>query len=653
MKLTRSWLEDYIDIPGSTEDLCHQLTMAGLEVDDISKIDNDDLIDIDLTPNRSDCLSVYGVARELNSINKLYKSKPTKKNKKIESSCKNIKINFNISQKEICPRYGYMYLKNISSLLEVPENIKKRLENIGIKSIHPIVDILNYLMIDIGQPLHAYDADKIEGDITVRFAKKNEYIKALDGNEYKLTEKNIVVSDSKEIISLAGIIGSDHCSVNSETKNIIIESAFFDPKFIANKARELKMQTESSHRFERGVDFNLPEEALSQLRTIFKDNEICECSDINIISYANLLPESKEVELKFEKISSLIGIDISDSEIINLLTSIGCEYNKKNNTIKNPSYRFDLNIHADYVEEIARVYGYDNIPIVPEKISIQPSKKYQTFEIINEIKQYLYKNSYSECINYSFVNDSTLENYNWKNQEFFDHYKISNYMSVEQNKLRSNLTSSLIKNIQYNNNVNSENSYRFFEVSNVFGDNIDQVLTCVTFGDRYEENWSLKNRKFDKYDMTTIVEDIAKIFGLQKDELDYVIKDTSSNKMKFIELTLSISNLLSKVTKIPKEKFVSYSKFPYIRRDLSFLIDVTITYGSILKLIEKINVLSLKKILLFDLYVGKNIPADKKSLGMGFIFQDEAKTLTHDQADAYVREILEELRSAFKIELRK
>ena len=172
MKLTRSWLEDYIDIPGSTEDLCHQLTMAGLEVDDISKIDNDDLIDIDLTPNRSDCLSVYGVARELNSINKLYKSKPTKKNKKIESSCKNIKINFNISQKEICPRYGYMYLKNISSSLEVPENIKKRLENIGIKSIHPIVDILNYLMIDIGQPLHAYDADKIEGDITVRFAKK-------------------------------------------------------------------------------------------------------------------------------------------------------------------------------------------------------------------------------------------------------------------------------------------------------------------------------------------------------------------------------------------------------------------------------------------------------------------------------------------------
>ena len=218
MKLTRNWLEDYVDIPINTEDLCHQLTMAGLEVDNISLVDNDELIDIDLTPNRSDCLSVNGVARELRSIDKKYKRKVLNKNIETDSSCENIKINFHIAEKEIFPRYGFMYLENVSSSLNTPEQIKKRLKSIGIKSIHPIVDILNYLMIDIGQPMHAYDADKIKGDISVRFAKNKEYFTALDGNEYKLTDKNIVVSDDNEIISLAGIIGSEHCSVTSKSK---------------------------------------------------------------------------------------------------------------------------------------------------------------------------------------------------------------------------------------------------------------------------------------------------------------------------------------------------------------------------------------------------------------------------------------------------
>ena len=653
MKLTRNWLEDYLDIPVNTEDLCHQLTMAGLEVDNISLVDNDELIDIDLTPNRSDCLSVNGVARELRSIDKKYKRKVLNKNIETDSSCENIKINFHIAEKEICPRYGFMYLENVSSSLNTPEQIKKRLKSIGIKSIHPIVDILNYLMIDIGQPMHAYDADKIKGDISVRFAKNKEYFTALDGNEYKLTDKNIVVSDDNEIISLAGIIGSEHCSVTSKSKNIIIESAFFKPKAIANKARELKLQTESSQRFERGVDFNLPEEALLKLRNILCENKICDFSDINIINQTEKLPQKNNVKLDFNKIRALIGIDISDHDIINMLLSIGCQIDKETNSVKSPSYRYDLSIHADYIEEIARLYGYDNIPIISEKISAHPIKKYLPFDVTNEIKKYFYNNSFSECINYSFVNNSSLENFDWKNNEFDKHHKITNYMSLEQNKLRSNIDSSLIKNIHYNNNVNSENSYKFFEVSNVFSDKIEKVLTCVASGDRYAEGWSLKNRKFDKYDMTTVVEDIARLFGLKKSEINYIIKDTINDKMHFIVLTLSIDDLINTIKKSPEEKFINYSKFPYIRRDLSFLIDVSITYATILKLIKKINVLSLKKILLFDLYIGKNVPDGKKSLAMGFIFQDKEKTLTHEQADLYIETILKELQSEFNIELRK
>ena len=653
MKITKSWLDDHIDASGSTEEICHELTMAGLEVDEISKIDNDYLIDIDLTPNRSDCLSVSGISRELKSINKKYKEQTIKENNVSYHYCENTKINFVITNKEVCPRYGYIFLKNVDSECVLPEVISKRLQNIGIKSIHPIVDLLNYLMIDFGQPMHAYDADKISGDINVRYAKQNESFKALDGIVYQLTSENIVISDSKKIISLAGIIGSQDSAVTKKTKNIIIESAFFNPKLLANEARKLKLQTESSHRFERGVDFELPIKALKKLIDIVYEIKICEFSNIKIIEDVISLPAFSEVELNFEKIRSLIGINIQDTEIIELLLSIGCKYNKKGNSVINPSYRYDLSIHADYVEEVARLYGYDNIPVSSEKLSIAPNKKYIPFEIINKIKQYLYKNSYSECINYSFVNDDLLENYDWKNNNFEKHKKISNFMSTEQNKLRSNLVSSLIKNIQYNNNVNTENSHRFFEISNVFDEDVNQILSCVVHGDRYDENWSSKNRKFDKYDMTTVVEDLSSIFGLEKSDFDYQIKEIIDNKSKYIALTLSIDCLISKIENNLKEMFVHYSKLPYIRRDLSFLVDVNVEYQSILNLIQKINVHSLKKILLFDLYIGKNVPKEKKSLGLAFTFQEDTKTLTHEEADIYVEKIVKSLEDEFKIELRK
>jgi phenylalanyl-tRNA synthetase beta chain len=251
------------------------------------------------------------------------------------------------------------------------------------------------------------------------------------------------------------------------------------------------------------------------------------------------------------------------------------------------------------------------------------------------------------------VNDDLLENFNWKSEDFKNHDKISNYMSLEQNKLRSNLVSSLIRNIEYNNNMNSENSYRFFEISTVFSNKDEQVLSCVVNGDKHEEQWSSKSPKFDKYDMTTIVEDISKLFGLNKSDLTYVIKDVKSNGKKYIYMTLSVSDLIRKITENLQEQHVNYSKLPYIRRDLSFVIDESIEYKNILKIIEETNVHSLKKTLLFDLYIGKNIPDKKKSLGIGFIFQDEEKTLTHEEADGFIEKILGQLKEQFKIELRK
>ncbi len=653
MKLTKSWLEEHLDIKENISNLCNDLTMAGLEVDEIVPLKNDYIIDIDLTPNRADCLSVMGIARELNCINKKYSFKKLKNEDDPRSSCENINLSLDLDDKKICPRFAYMTLRNVSKAKQTPEDIAKKLKDIGVGLVHPIVDILNYININFGQPMHAYDLDKISNEITIRLSKKNEEFIALDKKKYKLDEGNIIICDKDQIISLAGIIGADHCAVDDSTKNILIESAFFPPNLIANKARMLKLQTESSQRFERGVDFNLPEKALKVLGHIISCKEICDFSDIRLIENEKYLPEIKEVSIGFEKIRQVLGVEISDSEIENILKSLGGSFNKKTNKIKNPSFRYDLEIHADYIEEVARLYGYDNIPVVSEKIDLKPEREHLSNSISRQIKDYLYKNNFSECINYSFTNNDPLENFNWLNEPFKEHKLISNFMSSEQSKLRSNILSSIIKNIEYNINVNPKDSYRFFEMSTIFANTEENILTCVVNGKKDEENWDAEKRKFDKYDMTTIVEDLSRLFGLEKSDFLYKIDSVSKDNKEYISLSICLGSLIQKIKNNSSESCKNYSKFPYIRRDLSFLIDLAVSYKEILKLVEEINVLSLKKILLFDLYEGKGVPNDKKSLGIGFIFQDETKTLTHEEADKDIEIILNKLKDKFNIELRK
>ena len=653
MKFTKSWLEEHTNINTSIEELCEDLTMAGLEVDEITPLKNDFLIDVDLTPNRSDCLSVTGIARELYCINNNYSQKKTNAIKEKSASCELKNLKLNINDKKICPRFSYMFLENVEKNFETPKVIAKNLKDIGIGLVNPLVDILNYINIDLGQPMHAYDIDKLKGEISIRFSKKGEKFEALDGKEYELGEKNIVICDENGIISLAGIIGAKHCAISSSTKNALIESAFFPPDLMANKARELKLQTESSQRFERGVDFDLPKNALILLQNIISKYSLYKFSDIEVYEDKNHLPKPHEVEIDFEKIRKVLGIDISNKEIETILSSLGCNYDKKSRKAQNPSYRFDLEIHSDYVEEVGRLFGYDNIPIISEKIDLKVNKDYLPISIKNQIKDYLYKSSFSECINYSFTNEETSEDFDWRNVPYIHHKKISNFMSSEQIKLRSNISSSLIKNIEHNINMNPRDSYRFFEISKIYGSSFDNILTCVVYGNKFDESWMSNKDKFDRYDMISIVEDISNIFGLKKDDILYEIYHISRNEREYIVLSISMDKFIEKIKNNSQERFKNLVKFPNIRRDLSFLIDASVSYKEICKLVEEINVHSLKKILLFDLYTGKGIPDGKKSLGVGFIFQDERKTLTHEVADQNIEKILNNLIEKFNIELRK
>ena len=292
MKITLSWLKEYINVPYKINVVCDHLTMGGVEVDSYEKIGNDYLIDIDLRPNRSECLSVKGIARELLCLGYKYKLKNRPRISPLKKTILKNNKHVKISSKKYCPKFCYTILNDININKKTPKNILDRLDIVGIKKTNIIVDVLNYIMIEIGQPMHAYDLDKIDGKLNVRFARSGETINGLDGNRYVLDQSNLVISDNKIIHSLAGILGSVESSISNKTKNILIESAYFDNSILSNKARDLKIQTESSHRFERGVDFTLSEIAIENVVHILQKNLVFDKDKISIVSDRKLLPKS-------------------------------------------------------------------------------------------------------------------------------------------------------------------------------------------------------------------------------------------------------------------------------------------------------------------------------------------------------------------------
>lgn len=650
MKLTLSWLKEYINVPYKINVVCDHLTMGGVEVDSYEKIDNDYLIDIDLTPNRSDCLSVKGIARELSCLGYKYKLKNKPKIKPLKKTSLKNNPYVKISSKKSCPKFSYIILNNININKKTPKNILDRLDAVGIKKTNIVVDVLNYIMIEIGQPMHAYDLDKIDGKLNVRFARSGETINGLDGSKYVLDKSNLVISDNKIIHSLAGILGSAESSISAKTKNILIESAYFDNNILSNKARDLKIQTESSHRFERGVDFTLSEIAIENVIHVLQKNLTFDKSKISVVADKNLLPKSLKVKLDLNKINESLGTSISNKQAQSYLKKIGCNVNKSN-VVSNPSYRFDLNNSADYTEEIARIYGYNNIleskEILPVRI---PNKNYR-YHTSCKIKQYLSSMGFNECINYSFTSDDQNENEDWEGKKFNQRKEISNPLNESLAKMRSNLLGSLIKNIQYNRNISANNSYKFFEISKIYTANEHEVLTCVVCGDRYDEQWC-ENKSIDIYDLLSILDGICVILKTSRDNLRYHIGTKRNEKDNFHYLTIYLDHKIDKNCVLPNFKFSKYSKYPSIRRDISFLINNNIKYQDIIDSIKKNNVQFLEKIILFDMYEGGNIEYGKKSVALGFIFQAN-RTLTSKEVEEYISEVRSTLERNYNAEIRE
>ncbi|MCP5302641.1 MAG: phenylalanine--tRNA ligase subunit beta [Pseudomonadales bacterium] len=639
---------------------------------------NDNCIDIDLTPNRGDCLSIAGLARELGVLNKLPVAAVD-----IPAVAPSIDDCFPVvvDAPEGCPRYVGRVIRNINVNASAPLWMQERLRRSGLRSIDPVVDVTNYVMLELGQPMHAFDLERLQKGIRVRMAEPGEKLTLLDGQEVALNAETLLIADESGPLAMAGIMGGINSGISEKTQNIFLESAFFAPLTIAGKARSYGLHTDSSHRFERGVDFQVQSRAIERATQLLMDIVGGEPGPVSEVSSDAHLPVPAVIELRKQRITSLLDLALPDHEIEGILTRLGMVIQTKNGEgwrVLVPSYRFDLSIEADLIEEIARVYGYNLIPVKLPQVSLKSRPKSEAVTSLSQMRRLLLARGYFEAITYSFVDP--------KLQAQFDHsdqgITLANPISADMSVMRTSLWPGLIQALQYNQNRQQER-VRLFESGLVFRKSekgIEQVakLGGVIVGGQAPESWANAKAASDFYDAKGDVEAVLSLGG-NIDSYEFipstdhalhpgqnaVIMREGEAVGRIGALHPSIEQALSikgpvylfeiELTKIELgviAYFEPLSKFPEVRRDLSIIVDKSIQLLAIDKQVRQDAGESLVNLTLFDLYQGKGIDPDRKSLTLGLTWQHRSRTLTDDEISQLVDSIINNLEKQFNAELR-
>lgn len=702
MKVSELWLKTFIDLPFSTEEWALQLTNAGLEVDNLEMVEaeagseahakkvneaeknqekkqkkKDAIITLKIPANRGDCLSMEGVARELAALNQMdYHPIPLHTNIPNINSMLDIHLNAG----ESCPQYVGRIIQNFNPEIPTPDYIQERLEKAGIRSISLVVDILNYVMLELGQPLHAFDLNTIDSEINIRYARTNEEITLLDGKLVKLTPDILVIADKTKPMAIAGVMGGLHSSVSPKTTTLFLESAYFNPIHIRQMAKLLGLRTESSIRFERGVDFALQNRAIERATQL-----IVEIAGGNVgptleKSIAENLPLPTLIFLKRSSIQKILGVSFRDEELQNYLRRLGLEVlpTLEGFEIKVPTFRIDINQEEDVVEEIARMFGLHKLPnqIPVCAFEFNPISENQLKE--SDIKTVLINRGYNEAITYSFIDPKLLDLFNPNSSAL----TLSNPISSAMATMRVSLLPGLLEALQYNQR-RQQPRIKLFEMGNCFIQDNQQLiqkkmLAGLCFGGVFPEQWGSKPREFDFYDLKGDIENLLSRSGklnsvqfkacqspyLHPEQAAEIIfegsligtlgllhprilkeRDISGNVVAF---ELEVEKLLSK--SLPQ--FQEISKYPSIRRDIAIIVKKNVLADDLKSTIINTAGSLLKEIKIFDIYEGKGIESGSKSVALGLILQHPTRTLIESEVNEHVEKILQALHHQYQAILR-
>jgi len=649
---------------------------VGADVNDYMQV-NDQVIDIDLTPNRADCFCLRGVAREVATLNQLSINTPDET--VVETTIEDT-ISLKLDAPEQCPIYGSRIIKGIDNTKSTPLWMKEKLRRSGIKSIHPVVDVTNYVMLEFGQPMHAFDAVKIDGGIIVRMANDGEEITLLDQSQVKLTPEFLVIADHNKALAVAGVIGGLDSGVSDQTQDIVLESAYFDPATIMGKSRKLGVHTESGLRFERGVDWGLQVMALERATALIV--EICggHVAPIHVERTEKHIPKQQNVQLSAVHLNKVLGFEVSIKQVTQIFKGLGfeCSFSDDVWSVKSPSWRFDLAIAEDLIEEVVRVVGYDQMPShrlhATDAISVIPEEIKQ----LRFLRQQLADMSYQEVINYSFVGEKQLESLGLG----ADVFGLANPLNKDMAVMRTHLLPGVLANIK-SNLARQVQDLALFELGKVFSKsteiNQEDVLLLVRTGLHAPEQWSSNNQKVDfftlKGEVETLFSGLKLTLAFSASSQAYLhpgrqaqirvndqiigyvgqVHPSICQKMKIKQEVYTAELRVDAIQKTNLPRWTSVSKFPQVRRDISVIIADSIDWSEVEKAVENSlgdDVTVLYKLCLFDVYKGDNIEKGYKSLAMAMIFQEKSRTLEDKEVDKLVSKAVSFLSEQFNAEIR-
>jgi len=631
---------------------------------------NDKLFTLKLTPNRSDCLSIVGIAREVAALTGATLDLP--KFDAVSAQHQDVK-KVSVADADACARYCGRLVKGVNATAQTPEWMVRRLERSGLRSISAVVDITNYVLLELGQPMHAFDAAKLQGDINVRWASQGETIALLNEQEVKLDKDMLVIADNSGAIAFAGVMGGQSTAVSDTSTDIFLESAFFTPDTIAGKGRRFGISTDSSYRFERGVDYANTLQALERATALVL--EICGGQAGAVTEVNGVLPKRVPTQLRMAKLNSILGITLDESLVAKLFDQLGFTYTKKAGVfeVSPPSYRFDISREEDLIEEIARLHGYENIPAIAPIADLRMLPDAEGVVTRSVLQDVLVANGYQEVVNYSFVDES------WETELLGNTMpiKLKNPIASNMSVMRSGLWGGLLDTLVYNLN-RQQDRVRIFEMGASYAEAKEGFqetmrISGLAYGDVIPEQWGEVARNVDFYDVKADVDALtggrAEYVAAQHPALhpgqtaQIVVRGRSIGWIGKLHpkwqqhYQLPKGAVLFEMDLAPLQqrsiaKYSEVAKFPPVRRDIAVVVDEAVNVDVLIKTMKKAKVQFVTDIALFDVYRGKGIAEDKKSLAFYVLMQDTQKSLTDAEVDSVMASLLESIKNQHGAELR-
>lgn len=674
MKVSLEWLNEFAETKAAVEEISARLTMAGLEVEGMETVGGDTVLELNVTPNRPDCLSMLGIAREVAAVFNVPLRLP---DTHIEKGLPDSGVPIDIRSPELCARYTGRLVKGVK-VGDSPDWIRARLEKCGVRSLNNIVDITNYVLLELGHPLHAFDLQKLKGKmIRVETAGPGRTIRTLDGTDRPLPEDALLIWDGAQPVAVAGVMGGEGSEVTSSTVDVFLESAWFEPTSVRRTSKRLGLKTESSYRFERGTDIVFLENALNRAALLMRDlagGVVHEIADTYPIPYT-----STPIETHYDRINSLLGTEISNEEMLRILSRIGIRTEDRGELFVAypPPYRRDMRVSVDVVEEIARIYGYDNIPVRNPRSGLSDGRLKQRDADMAVLRESVRHAGFSEVVNYSFMNPADLDMLGISpDDRRKKHLSVRNPLRQEDSLMRTTLVPSLINNFLYNLS-RGVRDLRLYEISRVFIDEggplpkETMMLAGLFFREKGPSVWKdeippfflvkgVLNALFDELRvMGAEFGPTSEVFLHSGKGADIMVGGRKVGyigelgpgvveklDLKIRKPEIVVFELDADTLRLTMERTVRYTpvpRYPSVERDLAIILDSAMTAAFVEQELKGFGSGLIERVELFDHYIGKNIPEGKKSLAFRITYRSSERTLTDAEVESVHQGLVEHI----------